>query len=124
MIVDETADQSFTRLIHGNLYAEDTLPLFYADPSLESALCLPGDFGTDDQARCRFTDTGLTVPSVRTRTFIRRYDQLIFVRYDGAFSLVTDLTPYTGHPVADYQPDRLYQTSGNLPPRLTALFGS
>ncbi len=124
VIVDQTPDQAFSRLIHGDLYAEDSLPLFYDDPSLEGALCLPGDFGTTDAARCRFSEDGLTLPSVRTRVFVRRYDQLIFVRYDGAFSLVTDLTPYVGHSVVTYQPEKLTQPSDHLPPRLTALFGS
>jgi hypothetical protein len=124
VVVDETPGQDFIRLIHNPFYLEYTLPTFYGDYSLEAEVCLPEDFGVTDTARCHFSDEGLTVPSLRTRTFTRPYDQLIFLRYDGAFSVVTDLTPYVGHSVAAYQPEKLYQADGALSARLTALFGS
>ncbi len=122
VIVDESPDQTFTHLI-GTLDVEDTIPLIYQDDTLESALCLPGDFGTAPDSRCRFSDTGIQIPSVRTYVMNADYSKLILVRYDGAFSVVTDLTPYAGESVAAYQPELRYHPDGAPPARIHEMFG-
>lgn len=124
VVVDETPDAAFSNLIYFPPYLEYMLPTLYNDYSLEAELCLPGDFGYGEQDRCRFTDDGMQIESWRTFTFVRSYGQLIFVRYDGTFSLVDDLTPYAGSPIPQYQPERRYLPGSSLPSRVADLFGS
>ncbi len=122
VVVDQSADQGFAQLI-GALDVEDMIPLIYHDDTLEGALCLPAEFGTDEQARCRFSDDQLLLPSIRTRVFVRSLNHLILLRYDGQFSVIRDLAPYLGKSAAAYQPDQLYHSDGNLPAPIHDLFG-
>jgi hypothetical protein len=122
VVIDETPHSEFIQTVRGFRF-EYIMATLYQDYSLESALCSPGEFGTSEQSRCRFTGDGIVIPSIRSRYFVRPYAQLIFVRYDGVFSVVNDLTPYTGAPVADYHPERLYNAAAPLPSRIADLFG-
>ena len=123
VVVDQTAEGFLTQTIHSAFYLEYTLPMLYQDYSLEAELCIPGEFGTDQATRCRFTEDGLVISSLRTFYFFRPYDHLIVVRYDGAFSVVDDLTPYADAPIPAYQPERLYKSDAALPSRIADLFG-
>ncbi len=124
VVVDETPDGALANLIHGPHYLEYMLPTLYDDCSLEAELCLPGEFGSDEAARCRFNDTGLVIESWRTFQFDQPYDQLIFVRYDGSCSVIDDLAPYVGRSIPAYQPEARYQPGGIPPARIADLFGS
>ena len=124
VIIDASPEADYTRITGGALYTEYTLPTLYDDYSLGATLCGPEEVGTGADKHCRLTDEGMTIPSVRSFWFTRTYDQLIFVRYDGQFQVIDDLTPYTGKPIPAYQPQKRYQANGLPPPRITTLFGS
>lgn len=78
--------------------------------------------------RCRFEDD-MVIVTMDTDTFmLRPYDEIVVVRYttEDGFSIVEDISPYISDPEAQraYQPDRLLNPAGDLPTRLTTLFGN
>ena len=119
VVIDDATD--FYEAVGSGFFFEYQLPALYGDYSLDAALCLPADVGTEEGSRCWFTPDGFLTLGNRRGFVGRPYSQLIVIRHSAQGFSVADKLPVAA---ADYSPHDLIVEPLSPPTRVDRLFGN
>jgi hypothetical protein len=102
---------------------QDAIRFIYNSDNIDAVLCFP-DTMTQRASleQCEFRTDNFVFRSQSMRGGIYPYDEVIAFEYTGDIRLLSTLTTPNGQVIANYQPERIINTSAPLPHRYFTLF--